>query len=135
MPMAFAPRLDGPDQKRAELELSTVARLNALISSQAAVVDVYGPKCPPCKAFEPILLSTAKNNPGVKFGMLDGNAHPDLEEKVNSALRERGLADYGVRFYPTQVLFSNGKAVAIHEGKFSNEQEFALWIKNGPNNR
>jgi|GEM_PF-6179078 len=62
--------------------------------------------------------------------MLDGNAQEGILDKVNQAPINAGKADYGVRFYPTQVALRNGEAVAMHEGKFNSEEEFLSWVKN-----
>ena len=128
MAMMLQRKYDGPEERKVA-EIASEAQYLELVSSKAAVLDLYGPKCPPCKAFEPVFHSAAKNNSSIKFGMLDGNSQKGLLDRANRSLIDAGLAQYGVRFYPTQIVFSGGKAVAVHEGKFGTEGEFVRWVE------
>ncbi len=69
MAMMQIRRPEGPGEaERKALEISSDAQYSALTSVQSAVIGIYGPKCPPCKVFEPMFVSASQNTPGVKFG-------------------------------------------------------------------
>ncbi len=72
---------------------------STLRQTRAAVVDVYGEWCGPCKAVAPILEELAQQYAGrVFFGKLDIDRNP------------RTTAQFGIRSVPMVIGFKNGRS-------------------------
>lgn len=77
---------------------------DVLTADRPVLVDFWAPWCPPCRAFEPILIRLAETRDDIRL----------LKVNVDD---ERELAtEYQVRGIPYLVLFRDGKPVAYHVG-------------------
>ena len=78
---------------------------DVLGASLPVLVDVYTTWCGPCKSLAPFLEALAGRLQGrLTVLKLDGDQNPALVQQ------------YGVRAYPTLLLFSGGQLVKTHAG-------------------
>lgn len=87
-----------------EITESTFER-EVLASDLPVLLDFTATWCGPCRALTPILEGIAKDQSGkLRVASVDG------DEAASIATR------YGVRSFPTLLLFSKGQVVARHVG-------------------
>lgn len=81
------------------------AALDASGGRDGVVVATFSTSwCGPCRRLAPVLVQMAREQPGVVFVKVDGDASPQL------------VQGYGVSAFPTTLVFGGGKRVAVVRG-------------------
>lgn len=75
-----------------------------LQSKKTCVVDFWATWCGPCKMFEPIFDSVAKENNDLNFFKINVDNNKDICKK------------YAVMSIPTTIIFKNGKEIKKYIG-------------------
>jgi len=75
-----------------------------LQSNLPVLVDFYAEWCPPCRALAPILEELARESTDFQVVKVNADENPGLAQR------------YGVRGYPTLVVFKNGSQTARQAG-------------------
>ncbi|WP_322882843.1 MULTISPECIES: thioredoxin [Sinorhizobium] len=87
-----------------------------LQSAEPVIVDFWKNGCQPCDMIAPFLEQIATELAGkVKIVKLNHNENPELAEQ------------YGVRLFPTLVMFKRGEVVGIYVGA-AQKTELRSWI-------
>ncbi len=89
----------GPDRST---QVTTTQEFSGhvLQADKPVLVDFYATWCPPCKKLAPIINELAGEYEGrANFVKVDGDKSRDL------------MSEYGVKVYPTVLIFSGGKPV------------------------
>lgn len=66
------------------------------------IVDAWAAWCGPCKAFAPIFEAASQRHPGVIWGKLDTESHPEI------------AGELGIRSIPTVLVFREG-VLLVHQ--------------------
>lgn len=108
--MGFAGATDasvqmGVEQASSDFIVLTDANFQEGIASGKVVVDFYASWCGACKHFMPIFDATAAEHKGaIRFA------------KANADTAKASMGRYGIKAYPTVILFENGKEVKRFTG-------------------
>jgi len=79
------------------------------------LVEFTAPWCAPCRALEPILHELARESAGRwSIAKIDGDQHPELATR------------FGIRGFPTLLLFAGGREVARQLGLTSKKKLLEL---------
>jgi thioredoxin 1 len=107
-----------PSSSSPHVRFVTEERFEAEVLRAAlpVLVDFTAAWCSPCKALAPILRSLSEERAGtLEIVAIDGDASPGLS------------ARYGIKGFPTMILFSGGKEIARHLGLTSKER-LTRWV-------
>jgi thioredoxin 1 len=90
---------------------------DVLLSASPVLVDFTAPWCAPCRALSPILARLASEARGrLKVVAVDGDAFPAV------------AARFGVRAFPTVILFAGGKEIGRRVG-LGRKEDYARMLE------
>lgn len=88
----------------AVIELTEQNLKSSIEQNEILIIDFWGERCAPCKAFAPVFEATAAKNPDIGFAKCNTNLHPQI------------ALTFGVQSVPTVGVFKGGVLIFLEAG-------------------